>query len=303
MEIASTVRKDIAGDHLVKGVLDDGAFRFVAGRLSESVGRACLMHGLKGPSAQVLSEALVSTAILASPIKTEEKYALSVYGKGLMRSLNTDIDHRGNLRGYIRTAPEAEWPEGVTPSDFLAPPGVMQITRSLPDQVVYQGITEFRLGAIGADIALHVSTSDQVETEVRIILDAGPGRAAGIVIQALPGTDLDLFVPVRERLDEFERSGWPVELIDDPVKLVETVLGPFKPYVLESVPVQYKCNCSRERVENIFRQMSADDLVTLLEPDGSAVASCHWCNAEYLFTPQEMDVFTGRQSPREDLPN
>jgi len=305
MEIASTARKDLTGDRLVKGVLDDGAFRFVAGRLSDSVGRACLVHGLKGPSAQVLSEALVSTAILASPIKTEEKYALSVYGKGLMRSLNTDIDHRGNLRGYIRTAPEAEWPEGVTASDFLAPPGVMQITRSLPDRVVYQGITEFRLGAIGADIALHVSTSDQVETEVRVVLGGGPDRirAAGLVIQALPGTNLDLFVPIRARLDEFERNGWPVDLLDNPEKLVETVLGPYKPHVLECVPVQYKCNCSRERVENIFRQMNPDDLVTLLEADGSAVASCHWCNAEYLFTPEEMNVFTGPTATREELPN
>ncbi len=290
IQVASGVRRDLSGDRLVKGVLDDGAFRFVAGRLTDSVRRACTVHGLSGPRARLLSDALVSTAILASPIKRQEKYSLSVHGKGLMKSLNADIDFHGNMRGYIRTAPEIDWPADVTMADFLAPPGVMQITRSLPDRILYQGITEFRLGDIGADIALHVSTSDQVETEVRTMVMAGREGpiAGGLAIQALPGTSLDLFIPMRAKLDAFEREGWPPALIEAPERFVEEILGDFNPYILEISPVQYRCNCSRERVESIFQQMNAEDIASLLEPDGSAVASCHWCNAEYYFAPEEM---------------
>lgn len=280
-------------DRIRSGVLQDGAFRFAVARLNDSVTRACLLHQLDGARAEVLGEALVSTALLATPSKAEEKYTLSIYGRGLIRSLNADCDHRGHLRGYLRTAPENEWPTAVTAANLMAPPGIIQVTRSLPDRVVYQGITEFRLGAIGADVALHLSTSDQVETEIRTAVTGAPGRyaAAGLSIQALPGTDLDLFVPIRAALDAAEREG--KACMDRPEEFIESVLGPFGPHLLGNQTVHYRCNCSRERVLNIFRQMSPADISGLTEPDGSAVATCHWCNAEYAFPPDEMALIIG----------
>ena len=122
-------------------------------------------------------------------------------------------------------------------------------------------------------------------------------------MQALPGTSLDLFVPLREKLDQYEKQGWPADLVDNPEKLVETVLAEFRPTVLDIAPVRFQCNCSRERVSNIFRQLAHDDLVSLLEPDGSAVAHCHWCNGEYAFSPEEMSGYTGGILEKGGLPN
>jgi molecular chaperone Hsp33 len=280
-----------AHDRVVRGLLGGGAFRLTAARLTHSVREAARMHQLPPAPARVLGEALISTAIVALPMKTHEKYSLSVHGDAKMRSLQTDFSHEGALRGYIRLR-EGHDPGLVDEHDLMAPPGVLVITRSLPGRVTYQAITELRLGAISADLALHLSTSDQIETEIRVYL-AGTGTveaAGGLLVQAMPGADLDAFVEIRRALGALE-SCPPADLVERPEDLVSSILGAFEPRILEETPVRLQCSCSRERVENIFRQLPSPALLELTAADGSAFAECHWCNGYYYFSAEEMAAF------------
>jgi molecular chaperone Hsp33 len=288
-------------DLLVRGVLAQGDFRFAAVRLTESVRECARLHALSGAAAQVLGEALLSTALVASPIKTDEKYSLSIQSQARLRSLQTDVSHKGDLRGYIRLADARDGAQSA--AHLMAPPGVMMMTRSLPGRVTYQAITELRLGAIGADLALHLSTSDQIETEIRIYQSGEPlpESAGGLLVQAMPGADLDLFIGIRAALGA-ESALPPTALVENPADLVTTLLRDFSPRVLEISPIQLQCSCSRDRVETIFRQLPAPALLELTLPDGSAYALCHWCNARYLFSAEEMTALFRSRTPGGGLP-
>lgn len=49
-----------------------------------------------------------------------------------------------------------------------------------------------------------------------------------------------------------------------------------------------QCRCSRERIETMLRQFSADDRDYMVE-DGRIKVTCEFCNASYTFDPAELD--------------
>lgn len=276
----------------MRGTLQNGTFRFVAARLTEAAREAARKHGLHDHAAAVLGEALVATAIMSTPLKTEdEKYSLSVNGQGALRSLHADIDYEGDLRAYLVLADQPDVLER-TADELMAPPGFVRVSRSTPGDVKYQAVTEMRLGSIGLDLAFHASMSDQIETELQVYI-AGSGDqrvVGGLLIQAMPGASIEDFVPIREALHNRKVPRPTAELIERPERLVQQLLGPFAPQLLEISQVQLRCTCSRERVQEIFDQLDPAQLADLTVPDGSAFADCQWCGTSYHFSADEMNA-------------
>ena len=59
--------------------------------------------------------------------------------------------------------------------------------------------------------------------------------------------------------------------------------------VLDEEPVHYVCNCSRERLERYFCTMSDEDIRSMADEKGVAVANCHFCNKKYIFTKEDLE--------------
>jgi molecular chaperone Hsp33 len=51
----------------------------------------------------------------------------------------------------------------------------------------------------------------------------------------------------------------------------------------EPQPVEFKCDCSREKIEASLLTLGHDDLLALLEEKGSVEADCDFCNQHYHF--------------------
>jgi len=53
----------------------------------------------------------------------------------------------------------------------------------------------------------------------------------------------------------------------------------------EPFPVEASCRCSRERVEAFIKNVQAEELADLREPDGGITVTCEFCNSAYRFAP------------------
>ena len=51
--------------------------------------------------------------------------------------------------------------------------------------------------------------------------------------------------------------------------------------------VNYRCDCSRERVENALISLGRAELEDLSK-DGGTDVECHFCDKKYHFTPEEI---------------
>ena len=67
------------------------------------------------------------------------------------------------------------------------------------------------------------------------------------------------------------------------------------PYdIFDTLEVEYKCDCSRERMYEKILSLGKDEIKTMLneqEAEGKArelTAICSFCNSEYTFTEKEL---------------
>jgi len=51
----------------------------------------------------------------------------------------------------------------------------------------------------------------------------------------------------------------------------------------------YRCDCSRERMERALLSLGREELSQIIEEDGQAELSCHFCNSKYTFTKAELE--------------
>ena len=58
---------------------------------------------------------------------------------------------------------------------------------------------------------------------------------------------------------------------------------------LETVPMQYKCDCSRERFESGLISLGKKELLSLAAENRNTEVCCRFCNKKYVFTPEEIN--------------
>ena len=59
--------------------------------------------------------------------------------------------------------------------------------------------------------------------------------------------------------------------------------------ILENVPVEFECKCSKERFERGLISLGKEELLDIIEKDGKAHTICHFCGEEYDFTKEELE--------------
>ena len=53
--------------------------------------------------------------------------------------------------------------------------------------------------------------------------------------------------------------------------------------------MEYKCYCSRERVERALISLGAEELKNILREQGSCQMTCQFCDAVYDFDRQQLE--------------
>ena len=147
-----------------------------------------------------------------------------------------------------------------------------------------RGMTGLDGQRIEAALSDHLGQSDQVDVLVRIeavVDDDGSVRtAAGLVLERLPeeaghaSLDSDAFFAAHR------------PMLDQPVSdlMVALAFGKVsgEPIdLLENRELVWRCGCSQERIEAVLFNLGAAELRAILEEDGRAEVSCHFCNIAY----------------------
>ena len=50
----------------------------------------------------------------------------------------------------------------------------------------------------------------------------------------------------------------------------------------------FKCSCSREKISGALKSVGIEELEDMINKDGKAEVSCHFCNEKYEFTKEEL---------------
>ena len=234
------------------------------------------------PVRAILGEFMAAAALLAATLKFEGRLILQIQGGGPLTLLVVECTSDHTLRAV------AHWQGEVGPSlEQSVGDGRLVITvEPRKGEERYQGIVNLAGATVAEAVERYYAQSEQVETRVWLACD--DTRAAGLLLQRLPGAseDADLWPRAIELTSTLTHS----ELLTLPPAEVlrrlyhEEDIRLFSPAVLS-----FRCSCSRERVEAVLHMLGREDINNLLAEQGSVSVDCEFCGKHYAFDAVDVE--------------
>ena len=272
-------------DGALRAMTDDGAFRVVTVRTTDTVRRTLEVQRAKGQTAEVLGE-LVTGAILV-----RETMAPDYRLQALLRSadnqlrLVADSHPDGGTRGL------ASGPSGR--AEFALSGGTLEIVRTLYSGDLQRGVVEVVAGkGMSEALMTYLQSSEQVASmlSVACVLDAGRVVAAGgYLVQLLPEVGRAPLAIMAERLNDFRDIGALLAKTDAAVSpLLDELLYGMPFTRLTEHPLTWKCRCSTVRVMSSLATLPKAELTELLESEQQIELSCDFCGHTYNLSPAQL---------------
>ena len=73
-----------------------------------------------------------------------------------------------------------------------------------------------------------------------------------------------------------------------PEELLEALLGNVGLEITDTIPTQFYCNCSKERVEHAVASIGKKDIQEMIEDGKDIEVKCHFCNTAYNYTVEDL---------------
>jgi molecular chaperone Hsp33 len=294
----------IPGDDLILPFQADQAE--VVGRLVKlgpTVDTILSRHDYPEPVSQLLGQAAALTALLGAALKFEGKFILQASTDGPVDLLVADYQVPGGLRGYARFSPERL--AALPPDGRLLGEGhlAMTIDRGVETER-YQGVVPLEGETLTEAADTYFRQSEQLPTFIRLAVArhyrAGSGsrpwtwRAGGLLVQKLTreGGRVTTSEAALEE-EDWTRARALAETVEDhelldpmlpPDRLLYRLFHEEQVRAYRAIPLESYCSCSRERVDELLRRFSAEDLAEMVV-DGEVRVTCEFCNSRYHFDP------------------
>lgn len=239
------------------------------------------------PSArELLGEASAATVLFTGHTKVDGRLSIQLRSQGALRTLFAECTAAGTVRGIAQLSEGEDAPRDLRE---LGEDALLAITIENPgldprEPQRYQSLVGLQASRLAEAFEDYFRQSEQLPT--RLLLAADGQRAAGLMLQKLPG-------------DEGDADGWTragalfdtlgeAELLSTPVPvLLHRLFHEETPQILTERPVRFGCSCSHERVASMLQSLGEEEATAALA-DGVAEVRCEFCGQRYRFTPAEI---------------
>lgn len=316
-------RPETGDDAVVPFTLDKLDTRGRVVRLGDALDTILTRHEYPLPVARLLGEAVVLSALIGSSLKFEGRFILQTQTDGPVNMIVVDFDAPDGMRGYARFDHDAlvkAAEEGRTSPAELLGKGHLAMTIDQGEHTErYQGIVALDGNSLEDVAHTYFMQSEQIPTQVRLAVaqmstrgDHRPRwRAGGMLIQHLPAggvhamADLpgngDFDDPAMADPDFVEANGWAeakahlltvadLELADpdiSPERLLFRLYHETGVRVFPPMPLQERCTCSADRIEDMLANSFSDDERQDMAVDGEIEVVCEFCSTAYRFNPHQ----------------
>ena len=275
-------------DAILRALVFDGEVSLAVADTTALVNEAIRIHKLSPLSAAALGRTLTVAAYMCSSLK-DERGALSVTikGDGVGGTISVSGDAALHMRGYI-DEPQADLPPNaygkLDVGGCVGRNGTLTVVRDDGQGQPFVGTTELVSGEIGEDFAAYFAYSEQLPTAIAVGVKVGREGsclgAGGVFLQPMPGASEENIRRAEENIRQFSAISTLMQegTAED---VLRRFFGEVKFYTLHP---EYKCNCSRHYIEG---------LRSIIAEQGKIEVHCHYCNTDYIFTPEEAERLAG----------
>ena len=275
-------------DTLLRFLLPTAGVRGVAVHLDDTWRTIASRAAYPPAVTELLGEAAAAAALFTGHAKVDGRLSVQLRGQGALRTLFAECTAAGTLRGiahFEAPIPSPLTPRAFGPGSLLAitiestPPGAQETTR-------YQGLVGLDADSLAEAFEGYFQQSEQLPT--RLLLASVAGRAAGLMLQKLPGAEGDM--DGWDRCNALFETRGGQELAELPVEtLLHRLFHEERVKLLDRRPLAFACSCSRERVGDMLRTLGQDEARGALV-GGVAEVHCDFCGEAYRFETEQIEA-------------
>lgn len=282
-------------DTLVRAIADNAQLRCFALTSTQMVETARKAHNTSPVVTAALGRLMSGAAMMGTMLgEKEELLTLQIDGDGDVGGLVVTADGDGHVKGYAKN-PSAICPAssaGKLDVGRIIGNGYLTVIKDMGLADPYNSRIELVSGEIGDDLAQYFVSSEQVPSGVGLGVlmnkDNTVKVAGGFIIQLMPFASEECISRLEANLSAVTSVTALLDTGMDPEEMLRTILKDVDVEITDRMPVSFKCNCSRNRVEKALISMGRSQLEELIENDESVELNCQFCNTSYNFSPQEI---------------
>ncbi|MDU6341110.1 MAG: Hsp33 family molecular chaperone HslO [Clostridium sp.] len=283
-------------DTIITATAKEGMVRIIAGSTTNLVEKAREIHECTPVAAAALGRLLTAGALLGSTLKSEKDVTtLKINGGGDAEGVVVTAYKGGIVKGYIGN-PYGDLPlnskNKLDVGGYIGKNGNLIIIKDLGLKDPYVGQVPIFSGEIAEDLAYYFTVSEQTPSAVALGVlvntDYSIKCAGGFIVQMMPGADDLLADVITYRLEEIPSITTLLDEGKTIKEIIEYIFDGMDLKILEEVEPEFKCNCSREKVEKALISIGEKELREIAEEGKDEELKCHFCNASYVFTKEDI---------------
>lgn len=280
---------------LVRMISADGTLTAMAVDTTDIVSEMERIHKTSAVTSAALGRLLTAASLMGAVLKgRDDSVTLRLNGSGPAGVVIAVSDSEGNVRGYVEN-PIVEIPLNIKGkldvSGAVGKDGTLTVMKDLGLKEPYIGQVPIVSGEIAEDITSYYAVSEQTPTVCALGVLVNPDltikAAGGFIIQLLPTAAEDTITLVEECIRDIPSVTQMLTSGLDPEQICRKVLKKFELEYLDGSEPEYRCSCSRQRVEKALISTGKEALEEMAEDNGTEVC-CHFCDKKYRFSSEEI---------------
>ena len=281
---------------MVRATAADAQIRAFAVTSRELTEAARAAHNTSPVVTAALGRLMAGALMMGGMLKDEKDIlTLQIRGAGSVHGITATADAAGHVKGYADNPQAMMSPNSVGKLDVggVIGAGVLHVMKDMGLKEPYVSTITLQTGEIADDLTYYFAASEQVPSVVALGVlmnrDNTVRQAGGFIVQLMPFTSEEIISRLEEKLTKITSVTELREEGKTPEELLESVLGELGLEITDRMPVSFRCDCSRERVEKVLLSLGKKDLQEMIDEGKEVELHCHFCNRNYTFSVEEVE--------------
>ena len=294
-------------DRTIKFLCYDGKVSVIVSKTTDLVEYVKNLHGLTPTTAAAFGRFITISGMMGHTEIKEDNDSITIQlnGKGETGPLVSVIKREEGkifVKGYISN-PLVELPlkenGKLDVGGAVGTNGYLNIIKE--NEITkqgYNGLVPLVSGEIAEDFASYFATSKQVPTALALgvlVNKDGVKSSGGYMINLMPDATEEIISKIENAVSNAPTITTLLEEEKKPEDIVKIVTGDENPEIIEdNLIIGYKCDCSKEKFEKGLISLGRDEIKEIIEEDGCANTKCHFCNKEYFFSRDDLNLILNK---------
>ena len=281
-------------DYIVRATAADSQIRAFAATTRQVVETARVRHNTSPVATAALGRLLTAGAMMGSMMKNDtDMLTLQIRGNGPIEGITVTADSHANVKGYVGN-PDVMLPprNGKLDVGGAVGVGLLIVIKDMGLKEPYSGQTILVSSEIAEDLTYYFANSEQVPSSVGLGVlmekDNTVRCAGGFIIQMMPFAKEQTICRLEENLKKVSSVTSLLNQGYTPEQLLEMLFEGLGLVVTDTVPAQFYCNCSKERVEHAVASIGRKEIQEMIRDGEDIEVKCHFCNTAYRYTVEEL---------------